>query len=102
MKYFKQQERSLKCFGDVSGRFSDPLSLFFVALFVLDSTFSGGNFVLQTCRPNMLSGCHLKPVTLKPVAFSAFSAFSAFLFPHFPRFPRFCSVQSPQTLVFLG
>ena len=51
----------------------------------------------------ILSGGHLKPVTLKPVS-RIFRIFRIFVsaFPHFPRFPRFGSVESPQTPVFVG
>ena len=44
------------------------------------------------------SGGHLKPITLKPVS----RIFRVFVSAFFPHFPRFHSVESHQTLLFLG
>ena len=51
-------------------------------------------------RESGFNGGHLKPVTLKPVS-RIFRIFRVSC-PHFPHFPRFGSVESPQTLIFLG
>ena len=42
----------LKFFGHISDRLSDPFSRSFFSIFVSRYKFLGGNFVLQTCRPN--------------------------------------------------
>ena len=51
---FRPSERGLKCFGHVSDRFW-ILFRVFQTVFRIKLKFFGGSFVLQACRPNVLS-----------------------------------------------
>ena len=59
------------------------------------------NFWKKSTRFHMPNRCHLKEASHIKSSQPHF-AFSVFSCPHLPPFPRFCSVESPQTLVFLG
>ena len=60
---FKRRERGKQFYRTRSGSFFGSFFAFFKPSFVSMQTFFGGNFILQTCRPNKLfRNCLRKPV----------------------------------------